>query len=199
MRSQLRFVMHSKDETAFAAQLLSDESVYLIDGPRWKTATPQTFCSLEEVAGSYCIVWSRQDCATLGARYIPACDDWYCEAESATIQFLRSQTVGSVVTEGRIAVSTLEAGNGEATGIERRFKGLVRYVKKHYTNSVVRWSNPPLPFAPAGLGRSANPSKPDSQVWVGPNAMQWLQQDQYRCVKQFIHSLVEGRLVEAAG
>jgi hypothetical protein len=190
--------MHSSDERDFAAQLLSDNSVWLVDGPRWKTSTPKTVRSLEEVAGSYCIIWSTQDRASLSARYIPNCDDWYCESESVTIQFLRSQIFGSVITEGRIAVSTSDAAEKEATGVARRFKSLVRFVKKNYTNSAIQWNNPSLPFAPARPGRSANPSKPDAQVWVGSHALRWLQQDQARRIKQFANSLVEARLVEAA-
>ncbi|MDP1660123.1 MAG: hypothetical protein Q8L73_12345 [Methylotenera sp.] len=197
MKSQLRFVMHSSDEREFAAQILSDVSVCLVDGPRWKTSTPETFRSLEEIAGSYCIIWSTQDRASLSAHYVPTCDDWYCESESATIQFLRSQIFGSVITEGRIAVSTSNSAAKEATGVEQRFKSLVRFIKKHYTNSTIYWSNPSLPFAPACPGRSANPSKPDAQLWVGPHALRWLQQDKSRSIKQFTNSLVEARLVEA--
>lgn len=198
MSSQLRFVMHSSDERDFAAHLLSDNSVWLVDGPRWKTSIPETVRSLEEVTGSYCIIWSPQDRASLTARYVPTCDDWYCESESVTIQFLRSQIFGSVITEGRIAISTSDATESEAMGVERRFKSLARFFKKHYTNSAIQWSNPSLPFAPAGPGQSANPSKPDAQVWVGSHALRWLQQDHSRCIKQFTNSLVEARLVEAA-
>ncbi len=194
MRSQLRFVMYSNDERDFAAQALSDSSVWLVDGPRWKASTPKSVRSLEEVAGSYCIIWSTQDRASLSARYIPNCDDWYCDSESVTIQFLRSEIFGSVITEGRIAVSTSDATEKEAMGVERRFKSLVRFVKKTYTNSVIQWSNPSLPFAPARPGRSANPSKPDPQVWVGPDALRWLQQDQNHRIKQFANSIVEARL-----
>lgn len=198
MRSQLRFVMHLNDERDFAEQVLSDSKVCFINGPRWKTSTPETFRSIEEVSGSYCIIWSPQDRATLNARYIPACDDWYCESEEMTIQFLRSQVFGLVVTEGRIAVSTSNAGENDASGIERRFVALARFVRKNYSNSMVRWSNPSLPSAPACPGRSANPSEPDAQVWVGPHALRWLQQDKNRHIKQFANSFVEARLVEAA-
>ena len=40
MRSQLRFVMHPYDEAALMTELLRDPAVLLIDGPRWKSATP---------------------------------------------------------------------------------------------------------------------------------------------------------------
>jgi hypothetical protein len=198
MRSQLCFVMHPIDEQEFASQVLSEESVLLIDGPRWKTATPETYRSLERISGDYCIIWSTRDCATLQARHVSASNDWYCESEFTTIQFLRSQVFDSVITEGRIAVSTSNASETEARGVEGRFKALVRYVKKHYTNSVLSWSNPSLPFAPAGEGRSGNPGKPDARIWVGPHALRWLEQDRARCVKQSKSSLVEARLAETA-
>jgi hypothetical protein len=190
--------MHSNDERDFAEQVLADPKVCLIDGPRWKTSTPEILRSIDEVSGNYCIIWSPQDRAALSARYIPACDDWYCESEEMTIQFLRSQVFGLVVTEGRIAVSTSNADENDASGIEPRFKALARFVRKNYSNSIVRWSNPSLPFAPARPGRLANPSEPNAQVWVGPHALRWLQQDENRHIKQFTNSLVEARLVEAA-
>jgi len=190
--------MHPDDEREFAAQMLSESSVVLIDGPRWRDPVPETYRSLEEISGSYCIIWSTQDRATLRARYVASCNDWYCESESATIQFLRSQISDSVVTEGRIAVSTSDATNSEGVGVEKRFKALSRFIKKRYANSVVQWSNPTLPFAPASPRRSANPSKPDAQVWVGPHALRWLRQDLTRSAKQSVGALVEARLVSAA-
>ena len=201
MRSDLRFIMHPVDERDFVSQLLTDETVRLIDGPRWKTAAPQAFRALDSIRGSYCIIWSTAEAPTLKARYIPSRDDWYCESESATIQFLRSQVFGDVITEGRLAVNTSHPsealGTAGAAGIERRFKLLSRFIKKQYANSVVQWCNPSLPLAPAAPGRSANPSKPDSQVWVGPQALQWLEEDGTRRIKQFTNSPVEARLVEA--
>ena len=53
MRSQIRFVMHPLDEAEFIAQLLEDESVGLIDGPRWPAATPLVTRSLAQIQGSY--------------------------------------------------------------------------------------------------------------------------------------------------
>jgi hypothetical protein len=196
MKSQLRFVMHPSDERDFAAHVLAEDGVYLIDGPRWKTSSPATHRSIEAIAGNYCIVWSVHDRPSLSARYVPTCNDWYCDSESATIQFLRSQVVDTVITEGRIAIATSHASETEAAGVERRFKSLVRFVKKRYTNSIIRWCNPSLPLLPAIPGRSANPSKPDPQVWVGPHAMSWLQEHPNRRIKQFTNSLVEARIVE---
>ncbi|NHZ41542.1 hypothetical protein [Massilia aquatica] len=197
MRSQLRFVMHPDDESEFATLMLADEHVHLIDGPRWKSASPRQFRSLDQVTGRYCIIWSMQDCPTLSARYIPACDDWYCNSEEFTIQFLRSDTVGAVITEGRIAVSTPATESEGTQSLERRFKQLARFIKKHSTNSIVQWCNPDLPFLPAVPGRSANPSKPDPQVWIGRHAVNWLQEDKERRVKQFAQSSVEARLIDS--
>jgi hypothetical protein len=195
MRSQFRFVMHPDDERDFAARVLSEASVVLIDGPRWRAPEPTTYRSLSDVKGSYCIIWSPQDRMSLYARQLPGGDTWYCEAESFTIQFLRSQIFGSVITEGRLAVGT--SGLVGELGVEQRFKALVRYAKKHYTNSTVRWVNPTLPLAPATKDRSANPGKPDAQVWLAPHALRWLQTESSRCVKQFTNSVVEARLVDA--
>lgn len=68
MNSQLRFVMHPDDEREFAAQVLADPAVLLIDGPRWKAAAPETFRTLDAIRGSYCILWSPDDQAALDAR-----------------------------------------------------------------------------------------------------------------------------------
>jgi len=194
MRSQFRFVMHPDDEHEFATHLLAEESVLLIDGPRWQAPQPTTYRSLREVKGGYCIIWSPLDRASLDARQLPAGAVWYCQAESFTIQFLRSQIFGSVITEGRLAVST--SGLTGELGVEQRFKSLVRHAKKRYTNSAIRWVNPTLPLAPGAKGRSANPSKPDAQVWLAPHALRWLQADSRRRVKQFSEAVVEARLTD---
>lgn len=197
MKSQLRFVMHPDDEREFAVQVLSDESVGLIDGPRWRSSTPETYRTLDEITGNYCIIWSIQDRGTLSARHIPTCNDRYCDSESATIQFLRSQNYGPMITEGRIAIGTNNTDEDVAKRIEQRFRKLAKFVKKHYANSVVQWCNPTVPFAPAAPGRSANPSKTDAQVWIGPHALRWLRQDEGRHIKQFKNAVVEARLIKA--
>lgn len=202
MRSQIRFVMHPSDESDFVTHVLLDESVCLVDGPRWKSAIPQTFRVLERISGSYCIIWSTIDVPSLDARYIPSCNDWYCESEDATIQFLRSQVLHDVIIEGRLAISTSNDTKPlailTAKGVERRYKLLSKFIKKHYVNSVVHWCNPSLPFGSASLERSANPGKPDPQLWIGPHALQWLQENQARRIKVIPNSLVEARLVGTA-
>jgi hypothetical protein len=196
MRGQFRFVMHPDDERAFAAHVLAEEDVLLVDGPRWSEPQPSTHRSLEGIKGSYCIIWSTQDRPVLDARPLPGASAWYCESESFTIQFWRSQMTDGVLTEGRLAVST--SGLAAERGVEKRFISLVRHAKKHYTNSAIRWVNPARPHAPAAKGRSANPSKPDVRVWVAPCALQWLRQERDRCVKQGFGSIVHACLANAA-
>jgi hypothetical protein len=194
MRSQLRFAMHPDDELSFLDEVLKEPSVVLIDGPRWKAAEPATTQSLASI-GTYCIIWSPEDLASLNARFIPTCNDWYCESEHSTIQFLRSSLTETVLTEGRIAIATESASSSARAGVERRFKSLRKFLKKVYANAIVRWQNPTLSFAPAGPSRSANPSEPDRSMWVGPSALAWLRADEQRRIKQTLSSHVEGFLV----
>lgn len=198
MRSQVRFVMHSADECEFEQLLVSDESIRFIAGPRWKTETPEIFRSLAQIK-YYCIIWSMNDITKLTAEYIPSCDDWYCRSEYATIQFLRSEMDESIITEGRIAVSTIESPDFPATkvkNLESRYGNLRKYIRKNYSNSIIRWRNPTVPYAPARPNRSANPSEPDPQVWIGPHALRWLREGRERKIKQFRQSIVEAVLVE---
>jgi len=193
MRSQLRFIMHPDDEHLLLEAVLRDPLVVLIDGPRWKASSPQTARTLSGI-GSYCIIWSPADLGGLDARFIPECDDWYCESEHSTIQFLWSSLSGASVTEGRVAISTDRASPSAASGVERRFKALRKLIKKTYSNSMVRWQNPKLPLAHAGPSRSANPSKPDTSLWVGPAAMIWMRADERRRIRLGPTSPVEGIL-----
>lgn len=198
MRSQLRFVMHPLDEAPFIAALLADPSVQLIDGPRWPEQLPVTTRDLAQIKRSYCIIWSPQDRASLSARFIPTCNDWYCDSEQVTIQFLRSEIRGSVISEGRIAVSTNELTLKEAAGVEKRYKALSRFIKKQYRNKVLSWCNPQVaavPAVPAGEKRSPNPSEPDASCWIGPHAQQWLAHNPAHCAKQAFNARSEGRLV----
>jgi hypothetical protein len=202
MSSQVRFVMHPEDEREFEQLLVGDESIRFIAGPRWKTETPKTSRSLADIDGYYCIVWSTSDIAKLKARYIPSCHDWYCESEHATIQFLRSEIHESVITEGRIAVSTTLSRDFPAASVkslEKRYGDLRKYLRKNYSNSIIQWRNPTVPDAPAGPNRSANPSKPDPQVWVGPHALRWLRERPRRRIKQFRQGNVEAVLVPEVG
>jgi hypothetical protein len=201
MNSQVRFAMHPADERDFEALLLSDESVRFIAGPRWKTQSPKTSRSLADI-GYYCIIWSTSDIAKLKAEYIPSCDDWYCRSEYATIQFLRSEMDELVMTEGRIAVSTIPSRDFPASSVkslEKRYGVLRKYIKRNFSNSIIQWRNPTIPYAPAGPNRSANPSKPDPQVWVGAYALRWLREQPDRRIKQFRQGNVEAVLVADGG
>jgi hypothetical protein len=202
MNSQVRFAMHPADEREFEQLLVSDAAIRFIAGPRWTTSTPETSRSLADIDDHYCIIWSTSDIATLKAEYIPSCDDWYCRSEYATIQFLRSEIDESIITEGRIAVSTISRRDFPASSVkslEKRYGDLRKYIRKNYSNSIIQWRNPTIPYAPAGPNRSANPSKPDPQVWVGPHALSWLRERPDRRIKQFRQGNVEGVLVAAVG
>jgi hypothetical protein len=193
MRSQVRFVMHPDDEREFVDDLLRDDSVGLINGPRWKASEPTVHRSLESI-DTYCIIWSKKDLAQLDAEFIPECNDWYCGSEGATIQFFRSRINGSVLTEGRLAVGTNSQPIEIAQVVDERYLKLRKFIKKRYRNNMLRWRNPTLP-SPATAGRSSNPSKPDNSVWIGLAALNWLEADsETRRVKQFTSSIVEGEL-----
>jgi hypothetical protein len=189
MRSQLQFVMHPDDEARVMAELLRDPAVLLINGPRWKSATPPTTRDVSAV-GSYCIIWSPEDLPELFAEFIPSCNDWYCRAEYATIQFLRCSATDTAIREGRFAISTGPANKRTAANVERRYKLLCRTIKKTYRNGIVQWRSLNHPEAPAGPGRSANPSKPDRSLWVGPAAVTWLLAEPQRCFKAVAGSVV---------
>ena len=187
MKSGLRFVMHPDDEDDFAAFVLSDATVRFIDGPRWKTESANCFRTLKRIGG-YCIIWSPDDLAELTSRYIPTCEDWYCESEYATIQFLRSEIGASEVTVGRIAIGTnhrdSDFSESNAKQVEARYNRLRRFLKKNYSNSVVHWYNSgshtplPKPRRPPAYG------DPVKNLWVGPKTLRWLRENRNRRVRQ---------------
>jgi len=186
--------MHPDDEREFVDDLLRDDSVGLINGPRWKASEPTVHRSLESI-DTYCIIWSKKDLAQLDAEFIPKCNDWYCRSEGATIQFLRSRINGSVLTEGRLAVGTNSEPIETAQVVDERYLKLRKFIKRRYRNNMLRWRNPTLPVSPTTAGRSSNPSKPDNSVWVGLAAIDWLEADpETRRVKQWATSIVEGEL-----
>ena len=198
MRSQVSFAMHPDDEREFEQVLLRDESIRFIAGPRWKTETPNTSRSLEDI-DYYCIIWSTSDMTKLKADYIPSCDDWYCQSEYATIQFLRSKIEDEILINGRLAISTISSRDFPLTSVkslEKRYGDLRKYFRKTYSNSIVQWRNPTLPYAPAGPDHSANPSKPDPLLWVGPHALCWLRERPDRRIKPFRNANVEALLVD---
>src|SRR5258708_34591832 len=121
MRSQLRFVMHPYDEAALMTALLRDPAVLLIDGPRWKSATPPTTRNISAV-GDYCIIGSPEDLSELGADFNPTCNDWYFRTAYATIQFLRCEITETVITESRLAISTAAASKQTPPTHERQYE-----------------------------------------------------------------------------
>lgn len=183
MRSRVRFIMHPLDEGDFVEKVLSEEHVQLIDGPIWKTKHPRPVRSITDI-GTYCIIWSPRDRPTLTARYKPDGDEWYCDSEMATIQFLRSEVRDTILTEGSIAIATNQASPAEAQGVEKRYRALRKFIQSEYTNSVLRWYDPNSPVAPAAPGRSANPGGPDPQVWISPSVRSWLAADPRRAIRQ---------------
>jgi hypothetical protein len=185
--------MHPEDEAALVTELLGDHAVLFVDGPRWKAATPPTTRDISAI-GSYCIIWSPADLPQLSAEFIPAHNDWYCQDENYTIQFLRCKMTETLIAEGRFAISTGPAEDNVAANVERRYKILCRTIKRTYRNSVVQWRNPRLPEAPAGPSRSANPGEPDRSLWVGPAAMTWMAGHADRRVKTFLTGFVEGTI-----
>lgn len=199
MKSQIRFVMHPKDEATFFDVCLDGADIFLIDGLRWKQSVPTCFRSLNDIIGNNCLIWSIQDSAALQARYVPECRDWYCEDEFLTVQFLRSQLIDQVLTEGRLAINTSGASDTQTKAISRRFRSYASYIKREYSNAIIQWFNPNLLQISSSLtttGRATvNPSEPDLQMWVGPHARDWLSQSLEHRVKQFTSSLVEARLI----
>lgn len=191
--------MHPEDEINFYNYLMEDESVELIDGPRWAKEIPECSRSIENI-GDYCIIWSPKDYKILKARYIPTCNDWYCESEYATIQWLRSSSTEKLF-DGRIAISTNELGHdfkeSQAKQVEKRFKSLRSFIKKSYTNSVIRWLNINAPISPASPKRSSNPSKPDKQLWVGPEALKMLIENSNVRVHQKHSAIIQGLVGDA--
>ena len=200
MNSEVRFAMQSDDEREFEQLLVSDESIRFAAGYRWKSETPTTSRLLADMGDQHCIICSIGDIGKLKAEYYRG--DWCFRSHYATIQFLRSEVDGAVITEGRIAVSTVPSREFTAArlkSVEKRYLNLRKYFRTHYSNSVIQWRNPTVPYAPAGPNRSANPSKPDPQVWVGPHALRWLRERPDRRIKQMRQSIVEAVLVDDMG
>jgi len=194
VKSELRFVMHPDDETSLLADILRDQEVLFIDGPRWNSAEPETTRNISLV-GHYCIIWSPADQPKLAASFIPSCNDWYCRSEYATIQFLRSKISGDAISDGRLAIGTDPANQASAAGVERRYRAICKFIKKSYANSVVQWRNPERPEAPASPSRSANPSMADRSLWVGPAAMKWLAERPDRRIAPGHGGVVVGEIV----
>lgn len=199
MRSQVVFVMHPKDEIEFTSVITGEAGVVFVDGPKWPTPRPAIAIELER-AGNYLMIWKPSETPELTAKHHRKGDDewWYCENEYLTIQFLRSgfQHDEPFLFEGRIAIATTNDDRDyfdkpSADSIERRFKALKTFIRKAYTNNVLIWQNTSLPRS------RTNPTKPATNVWVGPNAMQWLNDDPAkRWVQQFRNASARAYLMD---
>jgi hypothetical protein len=128
---------------------------------------PSPTRKLDEI-GNYCICWSPSDLYPLTADFIPSCNDWYCNTEYATMQFLRSEIREGVLHAGRIAYHHFPAGFDSLAvdSISKRFNRLRRYIRRHFYNSAL-------------VGRD-HPGYVFSSMWVGPYAAEWLQQSAQR-------------------
>src|SRR5882672_466002 len=63
---------------------------------------------------------------------------------------MRCKFTETVITAGRLAISTGPANKTTAVNVERRYKLLRRGIQEGYVNPVGRGGNPNLPQAPAG-------------------------------------------------
>ncbi|PLP56281.1 hypothetical protein CYK37_26230 [Mesorhizobium loti] len=169
--------MHPDDERDFVSHVLSDDRTFLIDERSSDPAGPLLLRSIDAIAGGRCGIFRQPGGAGTNG------DGGSGASGTKKIQFLRSQIVGTLITEGSIAIGT-DRDDGEAAGVERHYKSLSKFIKARYANSVLRWYNPNLPFAPAAPGRSVNPGGPAPQVWVGPSVRPWLAGDPERRIRQ---------------
>lgn len=199
MRSEFCFVMHPEDEVDFVQFVTSEQGVVFVDGPKWDQPRPP-FCSDIEKAGNYLMIWNSSETTGLTANHHQKekSEWWYCNNEHLTIQFLRSgfQFDEPFLFEGRIAVCTTSKEKtvyapSSAEQIERRFKNLRKHLKKTYRNSTLIWQNTSLPRS------ETNPSKPAPNVWIGPHALQWLEeQPKERWVQQFRGAVARGYILD---
>jgi hypothetical protein len=199
MRSQVVFVMHPTDETEFARLVTSEPGAVFVDGPIWSTPEPRVTTDIQ-CCGDYLMIWSPSQTPKLTGRHYRKHDAewWYCDNECYTIQFLRSgiQFGELFLFEGRIAVTTTDKSGTffhepTAHAIEQRFKNMRKSIKRSYTNNVLIWQNISLPRS------KTNPIKPAANVWVGPNAINWLREEpRGRWVQQFRGAGARGYLLD---
>ncbi|MCA8990123.1 MAG: hypothetical protein KDA78_20920, partial [Planctomycetaceae bacterium] len=199
MRSEVCFVMHPEDEKDFVRIITSEQGVVLVNGPKWDQPDPPV-CHDINRAGNYLMIWNPSETPGLTANHHRKEDKewWYCNNEHLTIQFLRSgfQYHEPYLFAGRIAVCTTSLEKtvhdpSSAEQIERRFKSLRKQIQKTYRNSILIWQNPSLPRS------RTNPQKPAPNVWIGPHAIQWLEeQPAERWVQQFRGAKPRGYLVD---
>jgi hypothetical protein len=191
--------MHPEDENEFARIITSEDGTVFVDGPIWHQARPPITREIL-TAGNHLMIWNPSETPDLVGTYRRKDEKewWYCDNEFLTIQFLRSgfQFGEPFLFEGRIAVCTTAKDKSyfheaSAAAIELRFKKLRKYIKKCYTNEVIIWQA--LSFSRS----KTNPLKPDSSVWVGSYALQWLEEEpRNRWVQQFRNAGARGYLLD---
>ena len=109
------------------------------------------------------------------------------ECSLGSIQLLRSVRFGDTLTAGRIALATtgLDGENPvqeSASELERIYRQLCRWMKKHYTNDLVAYSES-LPPDQRKIIRYPN-------FWLGPHARSWLLSHTGAALRQFLTGAV---------
>ena len=95
--------------------------------------------------------------------------DWLSNADlpAEAIQFDRSRQYDTVLTAGRIALAThdlegVELYPGEGPRLEKAFRGLRGYIRKHFNNQLAAYTN----------GQRSQYTY--RNLWLGPDAESWL-------------------------
>lgn len=100
--------------------------------------------------------------------------------DDVTIQYERSQLVGSTLTAGRIAIATTGLGGEkfypQPSGAESVYKKLRTWLRKNYSNSLVCFSD--------GLPPESRLVVPTKNFWLGRHASHWLRENG-GCLRQF--------------
>lgn len=100
-----------------------------------------------------------------------------------SIQFLRSELIGSTLTAGRIALATVGLdvepllSEGAAPRLERIFRQLRHWLQTRYTNDLVAFSEA-LPPEQRKVIRYPS-------FWLGPDARRWLLSHPDATLRQF--------------
>ena len=165
MRSETTFIMSPRDEEAFLAFLLGDESVSIIPDVRNPTAEIPSVRSLSGVSSLHCALWDRRILPAPEADYIKSTNDYCLRSSESLIQWLRSPANDMTLGAGRIALATGWRGEPDtnpdtAQATARWYKRLQKWVKSNFVNTFVYASD----YVP-------EVGSPESRVWVGPHAV----------------------------
>lgn len=95
--------------------------------------------------------------------------DWLSNADlpAQAIQFERSRQYDTVLTAGRIALATRDLDGAElypseGQALEKAFRGLRGYIRKHFNNRLAAYTN----------GQKSKHTY--RNIWLGPDAQSWL-------------------------